>query len=113
MSNDVMTKRVPIAGCDWEFLDVRLYYSLGGYSAWGYKANPRGYYLSATPAKEKWSGTPGVKMICCSPMDGLKTCVLRVSRKSAASAKKAEAMIGETLPALVDLVCSKIGAKVV
>jgi len=107
MTNDVMTKRVPVTGSEWGFLDVRLYYSLGGMNVWHYVKEPRGYYLSVTPAK---SDRPGV--VCCSPMEGTKTCVLEVSRKSEKGAARALDRIDEVLPDLIAAVCSRIGAKV-
>ena len=112
MTNDVMTKRVPVTGSDWEFLDVRLYYSLGGYNVWHYVHDPRGYYLSVTPAKAEESAVPGVTMIMSSPMDGYKTCVLEVARKSEKGAARALDRVDEVLPELIAAVCSRIGAKV-
>ena len=111
MTNDVMTKRVPVTGSDWEFLDVRLYYSLGGYNVWQYVKEPRGYYLSVTPAKAEDRGL-GVTMIASSPMDGYKRCVLSVNRRSNMAAERAKALVDEALPELVAAVCSRIGAKV-
>lgn len=111
MNNDVMNKRIPVTGSDWGFLDVRLYYSLGGYSVWHYVKEPRGYYLSVTPAKEEDRG-PGVTMIASSPMDGYKRCVLSVNRRSNMAAERAMALVDEALPELVAAVCSRIGAKV-
>lgn len=111
MNNDVMSKRIPVTGSDWGFLDVRLYYSLGGYSVWHYVEEPRGYYLSVTPAKVE-DRVPGVTMIASSPMDGFKTCVLTVPRKSEKAAARAMDRVDDVLPGLIDAVCSRIGAKV-
>ena len=104
-SNEILNKRIPINHPRWSFLEVSLYYSLGGTNLWSYKTEPRGYWLGVTPCV---SERPGI--IMSSPMDGAKCCVLEVGRKSDKAAAKAIGMIDEPLSYLTNVVCEKIGA---
>lgn len=107
MTSEVMNKRIPIVHPEWEYLEARLYYSLGGMNLWSYKTEPRGYWLGVTPCKNI---RPGVVM--ASPTDGSKMCVLEVGRRSDKAAEKAAGMIDAPLDYLTTAVCEKIGATV-
>lgn len=101
----IYNKRIPISGTDWEFLDVNVYYSLGGYVAFTNKG--RGYYLSVTPASSLESG-----FVMSSPMEGYSKLILPVSRQSKKSEAAAVEKVDEFLPPMIEAVCSKIGALV-
>ena len=103
--NDMM---IPVSGND-KYTHVRAlcYYSLGGMNLWNYKNEPRGYYLSVTPIKREVRN--GYAMIACSPMDGIKRCVLEVSRKSAKWEAEAVLNAKKVLPDMLDIVCGRVG----
>ena len=70
-------------------LKVQLYYDLGGYNYFTYNAEPRGYYMSASP-------------VCHSEhcesytaFTGNKLCILEVPRKSKKAEEQAKALFDE------------------
>ena len=85
---------------------VRVYYSLGGPNVWTGAHTPRGYWISVSPVKR------GGGMIETCPMDGVKYLLKPVTRDTAKGEAYALTLAGNVENALIEKVCSNIGATV-
>lgn len=80
-------------------LRVEVYYSLGGYNLFTYKQEPRGYYLSVSPAGRSERG--GVVMESYRAFSGTKKLILPVTRQSAKRMEEALRLAEESKEELI------------
>lgn len=84
-------RKFHIEGKNVNTLEADIYYSLGGYNYFTYKAEPRGYWFSLQPFED------GNGVRCFTAFSGVKTCVLPCDRQSKKRYEQAKGMMDELL----------------
>lgn len=87
-------------------LEIDVYYSLGGMNYFTGRNEPRGYYLSVTPAKRYKNSTSYISFT------GTKILLKEVKRQSAKAEAEAEEIAKGKVADLVASVCNRNGITV-
>ena len=108
MRSHIFSKRIPCEnGVDVKcnFLEVKVYYDLGGYNYFTSQPKRRGYYLSVSPLQ--------VDDVFVSYQGFSGTCMLlnEVKRQSKKGEEEALRLMPEHEQQLIDYVCNKHGIK--
>lgn len=87
-------------------IQVSVFYSLGGFSYFTYRNDPRGYYVSAIPMKKSGG------MVSYIMFDGVKDFIKEAKRFSEKGMKEAIEESKAVEQKLIDYVCAKYGVEV-
>lgn len=93
-------------------LKIELYYCIGGFNYFTYRAENRGYYLSVTPL-EMHTSNRGYTTEMYTTSSSIKQCIKEVTRKSKKAEAEAEKLAADTINNLIDYVCNKNGLEIV
>lgn len=89
-------------------LEVKTYYSKGGYSCLTYTNQPRGYYVSVTPVR-KWITESGVGMIEFTAFTGYKHFIQEATRFNKNTLAKLDKNTLENAREMIDRVLAENG----
>lgn len=93
-------------------LKIEMYYSLGGFNAFTYRTENRGYYLSVIPV-EMHTSNSGYTTEVITAFSGIKQCIKQVTRKSKKGECEAEKLATDVINELIDYVCNKNALEII
>lgn len=107
-----MTNYIPLPPNDMKatHLKVEVYYNLGGFNAFTYKEEKRGYYLSVSPVEKQ--RRDGYSSESYTAFTGRKLLVKEVKRKSDKAMHVAIEQAAALQRELIEYVCGQNGLKV-
>ena len=89
-------------------LEVKTYYSLGGYNCFTYERKARGYYVSVTPVR-KWVTASGVGMVEFTAFTGYSKFIQEATRLSKKTLAKIDNNLIENTREIIERVLEEQG----